>query len=105
MPNSKINTNDPNARRAEAFLNSWEEAFEPDAPQANALTFRSVFSHTQIALYFFDSYAAANEYGKAHFDPVTAKRRWNLNGSMLYVISGNDAEKVQSLASHFAGRE
>ncbi|MBS1602190.1 MAG: hypothetical protein JST42_05940 [Bacteroidetes bacterium] len=108
MPNPdriSINSNDPNARRAEAFLNSWEEGFLSIGAKGGGYAFQSNVSGTRAELLFFDSYDKANQYGVKHFNPVTEQQRWNLNGCMLYVVSGNDPEKVASLASHFAGEE
>jgi hypothetical protein len=104
-PRIRIESNDPNARRAEAFLNSWEEPFLPDSADKERYVFRSTVSGTQAELLFFDSYDEANRYGIKHLYPVTEKQRWNLNGGMLYIVSGDDPEKVSSLAGHFAGRE
>jgi hypothetical protein len=107
MPNYRIKVNiaHPNASNAEAFLNSWEESFSPDGEGKDGFVFRSAISETRVEVLFFDSYEEANEYGTQHFNPVTANHRWNLNGAMLYVVSGEDADKVSSLASLFAGKE
>ncbi|OQP68281.1 hypothetical protein [Niastella populi] len=108
MPNQhriKIDLSHPNARNAEAFLNSWEEPFLAEENGNNQLVFRSTVSQTKVELFFFDSYAAADAYGMKHYNPDTEKRRWSLNGAMLFVISGEDVYKLQSLLSHFAGRE
>jgi hypothetical protein len=101
----KINTDHPVAKRAEAFLNSWNEPFAFIGEGENSFIFRSAVSGTRVELLFFDSYEEADSYGSRHFNPVTATNRWNLNGGMLYAVSGNDAEKVRNLASHFAGKE
>lgn len=100
-----INTNHPTAKRGEAFLNSWEEPFISTGEGKNNFVFRSVTSGTMVKLLFFDSYEEANTYGELHFNPVTATSKWNVNGDMLYAVSGNDSEKVMELASHFAGKE
>ncbi|HEX3934134.1 MAG TPA: hypothetical protein VHW43_05610 [Puia sp.] len=101
----RIDCNYPDARRAEAFLSSWEETFLPDSADKERYVFQSTVSGTRAELLFFDSYEEANLYGVKHYNPATEKQRWNLNGAMLYVVSGNDPEKVGSLASHFAGKE
>lgn len=101
----KINIAHPNARNAEAFLNSWDESFSPDSEGKDGFVFRSSISGTRVELLFFESYEEADEYGTQHFNPVTANHRWNLNGAMLYVVNGDDPDKVRSLAGHFAGRE
>jgi hypothetical protein len=101
----RINTDHPTAKRAEAFLNSWEETFVLNEEEENNSVFRSVTSGTIVKLLFFDSYEEANTYGKQHFNPVTPTSKWSVNGDMLYAVSGNDAEKVSDLASHFAGKE
>lgn len=100
-----INSDHPTAKRGAAFLNSWEEPFVFDGEGENNFVFRSVTSGTMVKLLFFDSYEEANAYGELHFNPVTATSKWNVNGDMLYAVSGNNSEKVGDLAGHFAGKE
>src|ERR1700743_1744395 len=98
----KIESNDSDARRAEAFLNSWEEPFSRDDTNKEQFVFESAVSGTRAELLFLVFYDESNKYGVMPLNPVTERQRWNLNGAMLYVVSGSDAEKVSSLASHFA---
>jgi hypothetical protein len=101
----KINLNHPNTRNAEAFLNSWEEPFLQEKNETNQFVFRSTDSQTKVALSFFNSWSAANEFGAAHADASKDNSMWSVNGGMLFIVSGNDIHKVRSLISHFAGRE
>ena len=101
----KIHGSHPNTRNAEAFLNSWEEPFHQQEEGNGQLVFLSTLSQTKVELFFFNSFAEADAYGKQHFNPETEKRRWSLNGALLFVVSGEDGDKVISLISHFAGRE
>lgn len=101
----KIGLNHPNSRNAEAFLNSWEEPFIEEKDGTNSFVFRSTDSKTKVALSFFDSYSEADEFGAAHFDAIKGNSMWSVNGGMLFIVSGDDIDKVRSLISHFAGRE
>lgn len=101
----KIDLAHPNSGNAAAFLNSWEEPFFPEENGNNRFVFHSTISKTKVELLFFNSYAEADAFGVQHFDPVNEKRRWSVNGAMLFAISGDDPDKVISLISHFAGRE
>ncbi|MBO9202116.1 MULTISPECIES: hypothetical protein [Niastella] len=95
----------PNTRNAEAFLNSWEEPFIQAQDGTNTFVFISAVSQTKIALQFFNSYEEANSFGMKHYHPDSEKRRWGINGALLFVVSGDNANKISSLISHFAGRE
>ena len=95
----------PNSRNAEAFLNSWDEKFIQEEEETNRFVFRSTVSQTKVALYFFNSWAEADAFGKENFNPVSDSRMWSHNGAMLFVVSGNDAYRLRDLLSHFAGRE
>jgi hypothetical protein len=101
----KIDRDHPNARNAEAFLNSWEEPFIREEAAKDRYVFHSTISKTTVELLFFNSYGEADAYGTMHFNPVIENRKWSLNGSMLFVVSGDDIHKVNSLLGHFAGRE
>ena len=98
-----IDLDHPNARNAQAFLNSWEEPFVP--VEGKKFVYRSVLSNTMVRLLFFETYEDADTYGATHLPAPTEKRKWNLNGAMLYAVNGDNADKVSSLVSHFAGRE
>ena len=95
----------PNSRNAEAFLNSWEEPFLLQESGTNRYVFRSTISHTIVELLFFNSYSAANSFGIAHFSTSIENSMWGLNGALLFVVSGDNLDKVHSLVGHFAGRE
>ena len=95
----------PNARNAEAFLNSWEEPFTPAEDATDNFVFISAVSQTRIVLQFFDSYEEADAFGAAHYNPESETSRWSVNGALLFVVSGDNADKVGDLVSHFAGRE
>jgi hypothetical protein len=99
----KIDLSHPNTGNAEAFLNSWEEPFLQQ--DEGKFVFLSTTSQTKVELLFFNSYAEANAYGTQHYNSNTEKRMWSLNGAMLFVVSGDNGDKVISLISHFAGRE
>jgi hypothetical protein len=101
----KIDLPHPNAGNAEAFLNSWEEPFLPEEKGKDAFVFHSTISKTKVELLFFNSYSEADAFGTEHFNPVSEKRMWSLNGAMLFAVSGDNVHKVQSLISHFSGRE
>jgi hypothetical protein len=101
----KIDLDHPNTGNAEAFLNSWEEPFLQEKDGTNQFVFRSTDSQTKVALSFFDSWSEANAFGAAHFDAIKDNSMWSVNGSMLFVVSGDDIHKVRSLIGHFAGRE
>lgn len=105
QPRIKIDLLHPNARNAEAFLNSWDEPFIQEEEPTNRFVFRSSVSQTKVALYFFNSWAEADAYGIEHFNPVSNNRMWSLNGAMLFVVSGKDAYRLRDLLSHFAGQE
>ncbi|OQP49784.1 hypothetical protein A4H97_28250 [Niastella yeongjuensis] len=105
QPRITIGLSHPNSRNAEAFLNSWEEPFLLQEKGTNKFIFHSAISQTKLELIFFDSYDEANSFGIEHLNPVNETSMWNLNGSMLFSASGNNADKVQSLVSHFAGKE
>ncbi|MDP4130494.1 MAG: hypothetical protein Q8918_11965 [Bacteroidota bacterium] len=95
----------PNVRNAEAFLNSWSEPFDLQKSEENHFTFRSSASETEVTVIFFEDYRKATAYDKRHFHPRSSSACSTMNGTALYVILGNDPDLVNSLASHFAGRE
>lgn len=101
----KIDLLHPNAQNAEAFLNSWDEPFIQEEEETNRFVFCSTVSKTNVALYFFNSWAEADAFGNEHFNPVSDNRMWSLNGAMLFVVSGKDAYRLRDLLSHFAGQE
>lgn len=107
----RLKIDHPGSAHPEAFLNSWSEPFEPSEPFTperageGGYSFRSAVSHIQVEIMFFDSQQEAGEYGSKHFNPVTPKSRWGMNGGFLYVVRGTDEDLVASLAGHFAGKE
>jgi len=101
----RIEIDHPNAKNAEAFLNSWSEPFVQEKVEGEMYIFRSTVSNLRLVLGFFDDQQDAIEYGKKEFDPISPRHLWSVNGGLLFAITGTDEELVGELASHFAGRE
>ena len=106
-----------NAKRFEFFLNRVEEElaaahFEwrnwKNADQIqDACKFVSVDSKepVTICILFCDSYYDANQIGKANELPCLPTAKWSVNGDVLYFVESENAGKVSSILSLFAGEE
>lgn len=115
--NIKLSIIHNNADRFEYFLNRVEEELTT-APFAwgtwknadqiqDACKFVSVDlkDPVTISILFCGSYHGANEVGNANELPFTPNAKWSINGDVLYFVESEDAEKVSSILSLFAGEE
>jgi hypothetical protein len=101
----KLNIDHPNAGGAEAVLNSPPGSFILVTKANNRYIFRSLDAAVEVELLFFDYQQEGMDYGKQHFDAVSADGTWGMNGGLLYYITGKDKDRVGELAGGFAGRE
>ena len=99
--------------RAEAFLNSLDDEFEPvhfdwksleeSARIVDAVKLTNTSGTLIITLLFLGSYSDAGIIAKAN--SMANSVRWGCNGSLMYLAESVDRDKVDEVMSTFAGKE
>ena len=84
----------------------WKEMKMADR-LSGACKFISTTSATSVTItvYFCQGYAEALKIGKVNLLPNTPNAKWNVNGSLMYLIETEDGERLSEILSFFAGRE
>lgn len=105
----------PNKDMMEWFLNNYEEEFieqkQDIVPLANnnliqnKYNFKTKLSEVSLILIFCNNMKDALTIGESNFTSVANNQKFGTNGSVLFVVKGNNKSKVMSVLSYFAGRE
>ncbi|MBU0489266.1 MAG: hypothetical protein KKA07_01750 [Bacteroidetes bacterium] len=112
---SRVNNEHPNKKSMEWFLNNYKEEFIEQKEDLGVLEnqdliqtkycFQTKSNSVTLFLIFCNNWKDAQIVGETNFSSVENNQNFGTNGTVLFVVKGNDKHIVGDVLSHFAGKE